>query len=227
MLPGVLAYKTLLEENSMNFTHTEPKDIETTSFKIIEEELENRKISLNETYASIIKRVIHTTADFDYASTMTFSENALENYKKAISEGAMIVTDTNMALAGINKKAIKKLKVDAVCYMADEEVVEEAKKEGVTRASLSMRKAAKLNRPVIYVIGNAPTALIELKNHIDKGYKPAFVIAVPVGFVNVVEAKELIMQSEVPYIVNKGRKGGSNVAAAVVNALSYKLALDT
>ena len=204
-----------------NFTHIKPADIETESFRIIEKELENRKIRLRADQAPIIKRVIHTTADFEYADSLVFSENFMEKFRKVLDEKPLIVTDTNMALAGINKAALSKLGVEAVCFMAEKEIMAESKKLGVTRASLSIKKACEIERPIIFTVGNAPTALIELKEHMDRGYKPSFVIAVPVGFVNVVEAKELILESEVPYIVNRGRKGGSTVAAAIVNALLY------
>ncbi len=203
------------------FKHTEPSEIEAESFRIIEEELSGKGIGIAEGYAPIIKRVIHTTADFEYTDTLTFSDNCLCEFKTALERKALIVTDTNMALSGINKKALELLGIGAVCFMADKDIAEEAKRQGVTRASLSIKKACAMERPVIFVVGNAPTALIELKKEADKGYRPAFLIAVPVGFVNVVEAKELILESEIPHIVNRGRKGGSNVAAAITNALLY------
>jgi precorrin-8X/cobalt-precorrin-8 methylmutase len=201
-----------------------PEEIEKRSFEIIAKELSDRKIVLPKEEEPITKRVIHTSADFEYADTLTYSENAVVTAKKLLSEGAYIVTDTNMALSGVNKKALAKLGGAAYCFMAEEEVAKEAKKRGVTRATVSMEKAAGLEKPVIFAIGNAPTALIRLYELIESGsYKPAFIIGVPVGFVNVEAAKELIMETEVPYIVNRGRKGGSNVAAAICNALLYEL----
>lgn len=201
-----------------------PEEIETRSFEIITEELRKRGISLPEEQEMITKRVIHTSADFDYANTMTYSKDAVFIAKELLKNGADIVTDTNMALSGINKKALAKLGGQARCFMADEDVARIAKKMGVTRAVVSMEKAADIKKPVIFAVGNAPTALIQLYEMIqESNWRPAFVIGVPVGFVNVEVAKELIMETEVPYIINRGRKGGSNVAAAICNALLYEL----
>ena len=196
-----------------------PMEIERESFRIITEELGDR--ALDPEKAPIIKRVIHTTADFDYADTLYFSENAVELAKEALRGGATVVTATQMALAGINKRTLEKLGGRAVCFMADEDVAREAKAQGVTRARVSMDKAVRLGDNVIYAIGNAPTALIRLREHIDAGYRPKLIIGVPVGFVNVVASKELIVGTDVPCIVARGRKGGSNVAACIVNALLY------
>lgn len=204
--------------------HLRPEEIERKSFEMITRELRQRGILLPKEQEMITKRVIHTSADFDYADTMTYSENAVAVAKELLKEGADIVTDTNMALAGINKKALSKLGGNAHCFMADEDVAELAKKRGITRAAVSMEKAAELKKPVIFAVGNAPTALIRLYEMIQTGsFIPAFVIGVPVGFVNVEVAKELILQTKVPCIVNRGRKGGSNVAAAICNALLYEL----
>ena len=201
-----------------------PEEIETRSFEIITEELRKRGISLPEEQEMITKRVIHTSADFDYANTMTYSKDAVFIAKELLKNGADIVTDTNMALSGINKKALAKLGGQARCFMADEDVARIAKKRGVTRAVVSMEKAADIKKPVIFAVGNAPTALIQLYEMIqERNWRPAFVIGVPVGFVNVEVAKELIMETKVPYIINRGRKGGSNVAAAICNALLYEL----
>ena len=166
--------------------------------------------------------MIHTTADFEYADTMTFSPGAIEKAREAIRNGARIVTDTNMALAGVNKKSLAKWGGEALCFMADPEVAAEASARGITRAAVSMEKAAGLEGETIFAIGNAPTALLALRDLMDtKGFRPALIIGVPVGFVNVVNAKEQIMETDVPWIVNKGRKGGSGVAAAICNALLY------
>ena len=201
-----------------------PEEIEKRSFEIITEELRQRGISLPAEQEMITKRVIHTSADFDYANTMTYSENAVSIAKELLKNGADIVTDTNMALSGINKKALAKLGGCAHCFMADEDVASIAKKRGLTRAVVSMEKAANIEKPVIFAVGNAPTALIQLYEMMqERNWRPAFVIGVPVGFVNVEVAKELIMETEVPYIINRGRKGGSNVAAAICNALLYEL----
>lgn len=201
-----------------------PEEIEKRSFEIIAEELKQRGISLPAEQEMITKRVIHTSADFDYANTMTYSKDAVSIAKEFLRNGADIVTDTNMALSGINKKALSKLGGQAHCFMADEEVERIAKERGVTRAAVSMEKAANIEKPVIFAVGNAPTALIQLYEMIQRGkWRPVFVIGVPVGFVNVDAAKELIMETEVPYIINRGKKGGSNVAAAICNALLYEL----
>ena len=202
--------------------HMKPADIEKRSFAIITEELGGR--TFPESVAEVVKRVIHTSADFDYADNLCFSPDAVEQAKAALEAGATIVTDTNMALAGISKPTLAKLGGKAVCLMADEDVAREAKARGVTRATVSMEHAAKLDGPLIFAIGNAPTALIRLHELIGEGaVSPALVIGVPVGFVNVVESKELFLGGDTPYIIARGRKGGSNVAAAIVNALLYQI----
>lgn len=199
-------------------------EIEKRSFEIISHELSEMQITLPADQEMITKRVIHTSADFDYVQTLKYSKDAVAIAKKLISEGADIVTDTNMALSGINKKYLAKFGGQAHCFMADDEVALIAKEKQTTRAAVSMELASRIEKPVIFAIGNAPTALIELYDMIEKGiYRPAFVIGVPVGFVNVEAAKELIMETGVPYIVNVGRKGGSNIAAAICNALIYSL----
>lgn len=208
-------------EMTEKLEHVLPSDIEKTSFSIIARELEEKNISLPDDLAPVIMRVIHTTADFDYAQSLRFSPSVLEIIKKALRAGADIVTDTNMALAGINKKTLAKFGGQAHCFMADEDVAKEAKKLNLTRAALSMRKASQIQKPLIFAIGNAPTALVELCSLMEKGFRPVAVIGVPVGFVNVVSAKEMIMASGFPYIVNEGRKGGSTVAAAICNAILY------
>lgn len=204
-----------------------PEEIEKRSFAIITEELKSRGVELPEEEALVTKRVIHTSADFDYVNTLTYSEHAVQTAKELILQGADIVTDTNMALAGINKKMLARYGGEVHCYMADETVAKLAKERGITRAAVSMEMAAKREKPVIFVIGNAPTALIRLYEMIqDQTYIPAFIIGVPVGFVNVEIAKELILKTDVPHIINRGRKGGSNVAAAICNAIIYELGRD-
>ena len=204
--------------------HLLPEEIERRSFQIIGEELENRGILLPREQEMITKRAIHATADLDYVRTLCYSEDAVATVKRLIQNGADIVTDTNMALAGINKKALAAFGGEAHCFMALEETARLAKERGTTRAAVSMELAAELEKPVVFAIGNAPTALIQLYEMIERGaFRPAFIIGVPVGFVNVETAKELIMETDVPYIVNRGRKGGSNVAAAVCNAVLYEL----
>ena len=206
----------------MKIVNISPAEIERESFATITRELGDRV--LDPAQAPIIKRVIHTTADFEYADTLYFSPNAVELAKEAIRGGAHIITDTQMAYSGINKKAAAKFGCEVSCYMSDEDVAREAILQGVTRARVSMDKAARLRQPAIFAIGNAPTALIRLRELMDEGeLQPKLIIGVPVGFVNVVASKELIMETDVPCIVARGRKGGSNVAACIVNALLYQL----
>ena len=202
--------------------YMKPQDIEKRSFEIITAELGERTFPAG--IAEVVKRVIHTTADFDYADSLVFSPDVIEKAKAALAAGATVVTDTNMALSGVSKTTLAKLGGKAVCLMADEQVASEAKARGVTRAIVSMEHAAKFEGPLLFAIGNAPTALIELDRLMrEQDLKPELIIGVPVGFVNVVESKELILQSQAPHIVARGRKGGSNVAAAIVNALLYQL----
>lgn len=201
-----------------------PGEIEKRSFEIIGQELAERGIVLSPEEEPVTKRVIHTSADFEYAGTLIYSEHAVEIAKGLLLSGADIVTDTNMALAGINKKVLARFGGEAHCFMAEESVAEEAARRRVTRAAVSMERAAAIAKPVIFAVGNAPTALIRLHEMMEeRTFTPAFIIGVPVGFVNVEAAKELILDSRVPHIVNRGRKGGSNVAAAVCNALLYEL----
>lgn len=199
-----------------------PGEIEKRSFEIITRELGDR--ILDEDKAPLIKRVIHTSADFEYADTLCFSDDVIAKALKAIRSGASIVTDTQMGRAGINKRSLAKYGGQIYCFMSDEDVAAEAKKNGTTRAVASIDKAAAMDQPLIFAIGNAPTALIRIYELVKEGkLSPALVIGVPVGFVNVVQSKELIMETEVPYIVARGRKGGSNVAAAICNALLYMI----
>lgn len=200
-------------------------EIEKRSFEILSQELEKRGIVLPADQEPITKRVIHTSADFEYVDTLKYSPGAVAKAKELIRNGADIVTDTNMALSGINKKLLAGFGGQVHCFMADETVAELAKERKTTRAAVSMEMAARIEKPVIFAVGNAPTALIQLYEMLQQGsYRPAFIIGVPVGFVNVEAAKELIMETDVPYIVNKGRKGGSNIAAAICNAIIYTMA---
>ena len=204
--------------------HLLPEQIEQRSFEIIDGELKKRGIVLPKEQEMITKRVIHTTADFEYTDTLTFSEGAVGIARELLKKGADIVTDTNMALSGINKRSLAGLGGEVHCYMADETVAKLARERGTTRAAVSMEIAAKIQKPVIFAVGNAPTALIQIYEMMQgSDWRPAFVIGVPVGFVNVEAAKELILQTDVPFIINRGRKGGSNVAAAICNALIYEL----
>ena len=199
-----------------------PMEIEKRSFEIIREELGDRR--LDPEYDLLIRRVIHTTADFEYVDTLAFSEHAMQKLMDAIRNGCDIVTDTTMAMSGINKKTLAKFGGTAHCFIADADVAEEAKARGVTRSLVSMEKAARMGKPLIFAVGNAPTALFSICELIREGkLNPEMVIGVPVGFVNVVEAKEELMNTAEHYIVGRGRKGGSNVAAAIVNAALYQL----
>ena len=199
-----------------------PGDIEKRSMEIITRELGN--VPLIPGTGPIVKRCIHTSADFDYAQNLYFSPGVVEKAVKAVRGGAAVVTDTQMARAGINRKVLERFGSEVLCYMSDEDVAQDAARMGVTRASVSMDKAARLNRPLIFAIGNAPTALIRLYELIREGsLKPELIIGVPVGFVNVVESKELIMSADVPCIVARGRKGGSSIAACIVNAILYMM----
>ncbi len=199
-----------------------PREIEARSFEIITQELGDTPLIPGTEL--IVKRCIHTSADFDYAKNLRFSEGVVEKALKAIQNGASIVTDTQMARAGINKKALARYGGEVYCFMSDEDVARKAKENGTTRATASMDKAASLGIPLIFAIGNAPTALVRLYELIaEKKLSPELIIGVPVGFVNVVASKELIMETETPYIVAAGRKGGSNIAACICNALLYML----
>ena len=199
--------------------NVKPMDIEKRSFEIITEELGDKKLAPGTEL--IVKRCIHTSADFDYADNLYFSEGAVEKALAAIQKGACIVTDTQMAKAGINKKSLARYGGEVYCFMSDEDVAEKAKELGTTRASVSMGKAAKLDSNLIFAVGNAPTALVRLYELIQDGFRPELIIGAPVGFVNVVQSKELIMGTDIPCIVARGRKGGSNIAACIVNALLY------
>ena len=208
----------------MSIKNILPSEIEKESFRIIRSELAERGREIPPEVEPTVVRVIHTTADFEYADTMRFSEGAIDKIKSALRSGAHIVTDTNMALSGVSKKALEKFGGSVHCFMADEDVAREAKERSVTRAYVSMEKAAKMDVPIVFAIGNAPTALLRLRELYDnEGFRPMAIIAVPVGFVNVVEAKELIMEMDVPHIVNVGRKGGSTVAAAICNSILYNM----
>ena len=202
--------------------NVKPMDIEARSFEIITGELGDTPLVPGTEL--IVKRCIHTSADFDYAENLYFSENAVDIAIEAIKNGACIVTDTQMAKAGINKKALARYGGEVYCFMSDEDVAQIARKNGTTRATASMDKAADMEKKLIFAIGNAPTALVRLYELIqEEKLKPELIIGVPVGFVNVVQSKERIMQADVPYIVARGRKGGSNIAACICNALLYNM----
>lgn len=208
--------------------HHLPADIERTSMSIIAAELERLGLTPPPETEAVVRRVIHTTADFDYAGSLRFTPDAVKKGVDALKAGTPVVTDTNMALAGVSKQGLKKLDAEAFCYMADPAVAAKAKADGTTRAVAAMHKAALEHPQAILAVGNAPTALFAIAELIEGGLRPALVIAVPVGFVNVVESKERLLavceKYGVPCIAAMGRKGGSNVAAAVCNALIYSAA---
>lgn len=192
--------------------------------EIIEEELGERAAAWPPEELLVVKRCIHTSADFDYGENLVFSPGAVEIALEALRNGVTIVTDTSMAAAGINKRSAAALGVEVRCFIADPDVAAEAKRRGITRSAVCMERAAALGCPVIAAVGNAPTALMRIKELAEEGrFRPELVIGVPVGFVNVVEAKEMILGTDIPHIVARGRKGGSNIAAAIVNALLYQV----
>lgn len=208
------------------YEYVRPAEIEANSMKIIEKEMKDRGIECPEDRLAVVKRVIHTTADFDYGENLRFTEDAAAKSIKRLKAGeATIITDTNMALSGISKPALEKTGAKGICYMADPDIMKVAKEAGTTRAYASMKKAIEEYPDGIFVSGNAPTALIALSGSIRQGARPSLVIGVPVGFVNVVESKEELFEvcrkHDIPAIVAFGRKGGSNVAAAICNALLY------
>ena len=208
------------------YEYVRPADIEKESMRIIEGELQERGIEIPQEHLTVVKRVIHTTADFDYGENLKFTDKAVERAVTALKAGGKtFITDTNMALSGISKPSLQKLDAQAVCYMADPEIMKTAKEQGTTRAYASMKQGASEHPDAIFVSGNAPTALIAISEMIREGLKPSLVIAVPVGFVNVVESKEEIFElcaaHDISAIAAFGRKGGSNVAASICNALLY------
>lgn len=216
-------------EIGMKIEYCRPQDIEKRSFEIIDGELSRRGIVIPEKERPVTMRVIHTTADFSYTETLKYSEGAVDRALSLLRSGCDIVTDTNMAKAGISKKRLSALGGSVHCFMADPSVAAEASQRSITRAAVSMERAAHLGKDCIFAIGNAPTALIALHDLMLTGdFRPAFVIGVPVGFVNVEAAKELFLQDDksmkTDYIINRGRKGGSTVAAAICNALIYEAA---
>ncbi|MCI8527407.1 MAG: precorrin-8X methylmutase [Oscillospiraceae bacterium] len=202
-----------------------PADIEARSMEIITQELGDRRFPPEQ--LPIIRRVIHTTADFDYADNLVFSPGAVKAGIAALRKGCTIVTDTRMAWSGVSKELLKeRFGGGAVCFMGDAGVAEEAKKRGITRAAVSMERAAALEGPLVLALGNAPTALIRACQLMEEGrLAPALVIGAPVGFVNAAESKELLLGMDVPHIAARGRKGGSGVAAAICNAL-IRMALE-
>ena len=195
--------------------YVKPEEIERRSFEIIKSELPREP---DPVLAPVILRVIHTTADFDYVETLAFSDGVIERAAATLRRGVTIVSDTNMVKAGVDKNRLASLGCDIQCFVSDDDIAASAKKEGITRSRAAIDKAAAMGKPVIFAIGNAPTALMRIYEIKDE-FMPELVIGVPVGFVNVTESKEMLMRSGIPYITARGRKGGSTVAAAICNAL--------
>ena len=203
----------------VEITKVDPAKIEEFSFKIIEEEAGEHGLRPEEW--AVVRRLIHTTADFDFIEKTRFHQEAVAAGIAAMQVGAAIVTDTRMAQAGITKKHLAPFGCEVQCFIDDAEVVTIAQEKNITRAAAATSRAKELLHGGIAVIGNAPTALIELVRLHDRGeLQPALVVGVPVGFVNAAEAKELLMASGMVYITVAGRKGGSAVAAATVNAIA-------
>lgn len=219
-----------MSEKTFDTEILQPMAIEGESFRIIEKELKEQGITIEDPFKkALIFRTIHTSADFDYVKTLVLSDGVIDQAFEALARRPIVVSDTNMVKAGVNKRKLALIDGEIHCFVADPDVAEEAKERGVTRSLVSMEKAYRLaqehpDRPMIFLIGNAPTALLALNDLVlEQGFRPALIVAVPVGFVNVVEAKELILKLPVPHIVNRGRKGGSNIAAAILNALLYAI----
>ncbi len=202
-----------------------PEDIEKRSFEIIEEELGEKVKSFSDKELPIVKRVIHTTADFEYADLIEFQNGAIESGMEALEKGCKIYCDTNMIVNGLSKVALGKFNSMAYCLVSDEEVIKEAKSRGVTRSIVGMEKAGKDRDTKIFLIGNAPTALYQLKEMIEKNEieKPALVVGVPVGFVGASESKDEFKSLGIPYITINGRKGGSTVAVAILHGILYQM----
>lgn len=202
-----------------------PVDIEKRSFEIIEEEMRGKVAEFSKEELPIVKRVIHTTADFEYADLLGFTSDAIESGLKALGEGCKIYCDTQMIANGLSKKTLEKYGCSAYSLVSDSEVAKEASERGVTRSIVGMEKAAKDKDTKIFLIGNAPTALFRLKEMIQAGEteKPALVVGVPVGFVGAAESKEFFKEIEAPYIDVKGRKGGSTVAVSILHGILYQM----
>lgn len=196
-----------------------PHEIEAKSFAIIDAEAGPHNFAPDEW--KIVRRMIHTTADFEYMQMVRISNNAVAAGINAIRNGCTVITDTNMAKTGIRKDLLAGFGSRCECLMADPRVAEQATERGVTRARVAVEKAAHMMENGIYVVGNAPTALLHLLDMINnKAANPALVVGLPVGFVNAAESKAALVETKIPYISNVGRKGGSNVAASVINALA-------
>ena len=202
-----------------------PDEIENLSFQIIEREIGAHNLTTEQW--TIVRRMIHTSADFEYKDMARFHPDAIKSGLDAIRNGKKIITDTNMARVGIRKKELDQFGASTVCYMNDPMIHSNAKAAGVTRAKVAVDMAVEDMEGGLYVVGNAPTALMRLIELVqEKKARPALIIGLPVGFVNAAESKAALMELDYPFITNVGRKGGSNVAASVVNALAIMAAGD-
>jgi len=205
----------------MKMEITDPNRIEERSFEIIGEEL---GMEVSDEIKPTLFRIIHTTADFEYAALTKFSKDSIKRAKDAMRSGCRMYADTNMIKSGIRKTLLEKFNCDVYTYISDTDVAKEAKERGITRSIVGIEKACQDKDTKIFLIGNAPTALFTLKEQIEKGnVSPELVVAVPVGFVGAAESKEAILEVDVPHIVAKGRKGGSPIAVSIVNSILLQL----
>ena len=206
---------------------TQPQNIEDKSFEIIQQIIDEERPGYqfaSDLHGKIIKRCVHTTADFDWLDILKFSPDAIERLLAGLKNGAHLYTDTNMALSGLNKTRLDHLGCSYHCYVADSAVRDMAHQSGITRSMAAVEKAVMEPGEKIFIFGNAPTALFRLLElYQDKKVNPVAVIGVPVGFVGAAESKDELMKTDIPYIAAQGRKGGSNVAAAIINALLYSM----
>ena len=204
-----------------------PMMIENKSFEIIQgiiDEIRPDYKFKNDIEEKIIKRAIHTTADFEYLDILKISETAVEKISNALKNKATIYTDTNMALSGINKRKLDALGCKYKCFVSDEEVAKLAKEKGITRSMAAVEVASKEEGKKVFVLGNAPTALYKvIEMHNTKQLEVEAVVGVPVGFVGAEESKDELEKTDIPFIISKGRKGGSNLAAAIINAILYAM----
>ena len=214
----------LIRSKNLAITSLNPEDIEKKSLEIIDSELLEKGITLDEKYAHVISRCIYTSADFDYAESLSFSEGVIEKIEEALRKGCPIITDSKMVQAGIDKTKLKSIGSLTMCFTEAEDVARDAQERGLSRPYVAMEKARLLSRPAIFAVGNEPTALLSIIDMAEKNeIEPVAVIGVPVGFINLEESKTMLMSSGIPYIVNRGRKGGSHIAAAIVNAIQHKI----
>ena len=202
----------------------DPKSIEARSFEIITETLGDKLDKFSESEKLIVKRLVHTTGDFDYVNIVEFGNNPIESAEEVLKEGnCKIYCDTNMIVNGLNKNALAKFGLEAYCLVADKDIAREAKEKGVTRSMIGIERALKDPKTKIFLIGNAPTALFTLLEKMKKGNLPKLIVGVPVGFVGCPESKKELSKYEVPFIRTNGTKGGSTVAVGVMHGILYQM----